>query len=123
ATINVWTVDFLTWLREKDPVAADERYGMMIDTAARNPLADANTVSVLSSYLFTPHQYVTFHGSGTSYSMLGSAPPAEVAPALRLRFFQMASGVLLRADPQAQPDAQRAGMDDQYLIMKLLLPT
>ena len=55
ATINVFTVDFLSWLREKNAVAADQRYATMLDTAARNVLADANTVSLLSSYLFTPH--------------------------------------------------------------------
>jgi hypothetical protein len=123
ANINLWTVDFLTKLREKDSAAADERYRTMIAMAARNPLADANTVSLLSSYLFTPHRYVTFQGSGTSYSMMGSAPPAEVAPALRSRFFQMASSVLLRAEPQTQTDPQRSGMDEQYLTLKLLLPT
>ena len=88
ATINVFTVDFLSWLREKNAVAADERYATMLDTAARNVLSDANTVSLLSSYLFTPHVYVSFHGGGMSYSMMGSGPPPNVAPALRLVFFK-----------------------------------
>ncbi len=89
STINVLTVDFLSWLREKNAAAADERFATMIDTAARNVLSDANTVSLLSSYLFTPHAYVTFNGGGMSYSMMGSGPPpANVPPALRLRFFR-----------------------------------
>jgi hypothetical protein len=123
ATINVLTVDFLSWLREKNAAAADDRYAIMLDSAARNVLSDANTVSLLSSYLFTPHAYVTFNGGGVSYSMMGSGPPpANVPPALRLRFFQMAANVLLRADAPVQQDRQTAGIEDQYLVMKLLLP-
>jgi hypothetical protein len=123
ATINLFTVDFLSWLREKNAAAADERYATMIDTAARNMLSDANTVSLLSSYLFTPHAYVTFNGGGMSYSMMGSGPPpASVPPALRLRFFQMAANVLLRTEAPMQADRQTAGIEDQYLAMKLLLP-
>jgi hypothetical protein len=123
ATISVFTVDFLSWLREKDAVAADQRYATMMDTAARNVLADANTVSLLSSYLFTPHAYVTFNGGGMSYSMMGSGPPpANVPPALQMRFFQMAASILLRAEPQPQQEQQTAGIEDQYLVMKHLLP-
>jgi hypothetical protein len=123
ASINVFTVDFLVWLREKNAVAADERYATMIDTAARNVLSDANTVSLLSSYLFTPHVYVVFHGGGMSYSVMGSGPPpANLPPALQLRFFQMAANVLLRPEAPVQPDQQTAGIDDQYLEMKRLLP-
>ena len=123
ATINVLTVDFLSWLREKDAVAADQRFAVMMNTAARNVLSDANTVSLLSSYLFTPHVYVSFHGGGMSYSMMGSGPPpANVPPALQLRFFQMAANVLLRADAPVQPDQQTATIEDQYLAIKRLLP-
>jgi hypothetical protein len=123
ATVNVLTVDFLSWLREKNAAAADERYAAMIDTAARNVLSDANTVSLLSSYLFTPHAYVTFNGGAMAYSMMGSGPPpANVPPALQLRFFQMAANVLLRTDAPAQSDRQTAGIEDQYLAIKLLLP-
>lgn len=123
ATINVFTVDFLSWLREKNAVAADERYATMMDTAARNVLSDANTVSLLSSYLFTPHVYVSFHGGGISYSMLGSGPPpANISPALQLRFFQTAANVLLRTELQPQPDQQTAGIEDTYLAMKHLMP-
>ena len=123
ANINLFTVDFLSWLREKNAVAADERYATMVDTAARNVLSDANTVSLLSSYLFTPHVYVSFHGGGMSYSMMGSGPPPpNVPPALQLRFFQMATNVLLRPDAPVQQDQQTAGIEDQYLAIKLLLP-
>jgi hypothetical protein len=123
ATIGVFTVDFLSWLREKDAVAADQRYATMMETAARNVLADANTVSLLSSYLFTPHAYVSFRGGGISYSMMGSGPPpANVPPALQMRFFQVAANILLRAEPQPQQEQQTAGIEEQYLVIKHLLP-
>src|SRR5882724_6424014 len=123
ATINAFTVDFLSWLREKNTVAADERYAVMLDTAARNVLSDANTVSLLSSYLFTPHVYVRFHGGGMSYSMMGSGPPpVNVPPTLRSRFFQTAATVLLRTEPQPSPEIQTAGIEDQYLVIKRLSP-
>ncbi len=123
ATINLRTVDFLSWLREKNAAAADGHYAGMLDTAARNALADANTVSLLSSYLFTPHAYVTFHGSGTSYSVTGSGTlPAGVTPELQLVFFQTAANILLRTEAQPQQNQPTAGIEDKYLVMKRLLP-
>jgi hypothetical protein len=123
ATINLMTVDFLSWLRKKNAVAADQRYATMVDIAAGNALSDASTVSLLSSYLFTPHVYVTFQGGGMSYSMMGSDPPlTSVPPALQLRFFQMAANVLLRASPQPQPNQPTGGIEETYLGLKLMIP-
>ena len=122
-TINMFTVDFLSTLREKNAAAADERYATMLDTAARNVLADANTVSVLSSYIFTPHAYVIFPRGGTSYgNMPGDTAPPNVAPELRLAFFQTAQAILLLPEAESQPDQQTAGMDAKYLVMKRLMP-
>lgn len=123
ATINVFTVDFLSWLREKNAVAADERYAVMLDMAARNVLSDANTVSLLSSYVFMPHVYVSFHGGGMAYSVMGSGPPpANVPLTLRSRFFQTAATVLLRPEPQPSQELQTVGIEDQYLVVKRLSP-
>src|SRR5687768_35953 len=66
------TLNFLTHLREKNPTAADARYNAMLASAAANPQSDANTVSLLSSYIFTPHLYVTFSAGGTSTSQMNS---------------------------------------------------
>ena len=77
-TITREGIDFLTFLREKDAVAADRRYAGMVAMAAGNLQSDANTVSLLSSYLFTPHIFVSFTGSGASNTQTSS--PAE-APA------------------------------------------
>src|ERR1700730_6687573 len=54
------TINFLSTLREKDAVAADLRYASMLAKTNGNMEADANTVSLLSSYIFTPHLFVTF---------------------------------------------------------------
>ncbi len=120
STINLSTVDFLSRLREKDPSAADVRFAALIDVAARNVLSDANTVSLLSSYLFTPYEYITFQEGGMSHSVMGrSVPPSNVPSSLQQAFFQMAANVLLRPSPQ---QGQPVGLEGQYFIIKRLIP-
>jgi hypothetical protein len=116
-------IDFLTYLREKNAAAADQRYAAMLSIAAANPQSDANTMSDLSSYLFTPHFYVEFTGEGTR--MNAQAAPGQVPAVtteLRLAFFRAAASVLLR--PLAPPGAEQnsAGHDGHYLVIKRLLP-
>ena len=124
ATITRDGIDFLSYLREKDAVAADQRYAALLANAAGNMQSDANTVSLLSAYLFTPHTFVTFNGGGgasTQSSARTGAPPA-VAPELRAAFFRAASEILLR--PLAPPgqDQTSAGVEGKYLMIKRLLP-
>src|SRR5438045_5587321 len=57
-------LDFLSYLRDKDAAAADQRYTALLSRAAGDLQSDANTVSLLSSYLFTPHTFITFNGAG-----------------------------------------------------------
>lgn len=123
-TVSREALNFLTYLREKNPGAADARYSAMLGSAAMNQQADANTVSLLSSYIFTPHLYVTFTGSGTSTSQSSSEiKPADVTPELRSAFFQAAASILLRPLPQpGQPDQSSSGLDGKYLVIKRLLP-
>ena len=118
------TLNFLVYLREKNPTAADARYNAMLASAATNPQSDANTVSLLSSYIFTPHLYVTFTGSGTSTSQSSSEiKPADVSPELRAAFFQVGAAILLRPLPEpGQPDQSTSGLDGKYLVIKRLLP-
>lgn len=126
ATIS--TVEFLTQLREKNPAAADLRYAAMMANASASAAADANTISLLSSYIFTPHLYVVFNTEGSaSWSMPPAySPPATVDPQLRLAFFQTAAGVLLRPLPApAERDSEdpgRPGIAGAYLVVKRLLP-
>jgi hypothetical protein len=121
--INVQSIEFLTHLRDKDPTAADQRYASMLAKAPTNPESDANTVSLLSSYIFTPHTYVTFQGNGVSSSqMSGASGPANVPAELRAAFFRVAAGILLR--PLAPPgqDQTTLGPDGLYLAIRRLMP-
>jgi len=116
-------IDFLTYLREKNAAAADQRYAAMLSIAAADPQTDANTVSDLSSYLFTPHFFVEFTSEGTR--MNAQAAPGQVPAVtaeLRLAFFRAAASVLLR--PLAPPGQEQnsAGHDGHYLVIKRLLP-
>jgi hypothetical protein len=68
--MSAGSIDFLSDLREKNPTAADSSYAALLASSANNPHSDANTVSLLSSYIFTPHLYVTFSSAGASNSPL-----------------------------------------------------
>src|SRR5207237_4376942 len=110
-------------LREKDPAAADRRYATMLASTDGNLSADANTISLLSSYIFTPHLYVIFNTQGAaSYSSMTSSSPAGVGPQLRLAFFQTAVGVLLRPERAPEQDESTAGIAGTYMVVKRLMP-
>src|SRR6059058_4211314 len=116
-------VDFLSFLREKDGAAADHRYAALLAMATNNLQSDANTVSLLGSYIFTPHTFVTFDNNGSSVSSSGrnNGPPA-IPPTLRNAFFNTAAEILLR--PMAPPgqDQSTSGVQGKYLMLKRLLP-
>jgi hypothetical protein len=120
--ISVATIDFLSYLREKDQAAADQRYAAMLGIAAASPQTDANSISLLSSYIFTPHVFIAFVGTGTYTTASGGAAPADVSPELRLGFFRAAAAVLLRPLPPPGQDQTSSGTDGQYLVIKRLLP-
>lgn len=116
-------VNFLSYLRDKDPVAADQRYAALLRMAAGNYQSDANTISLLSSYLFTPHMFVNFSAGGAStMSTASPTSPPSVAPDLRMAFFRAASDVLLRPLPAPGQDQTSAGPEGKYLMIKRLLP-
>ena len=118
------TIDFLSDLREKNPTAADSAYTALLTNSASDPQSDANTVSLLGSYIFTPHMYMTFSGVAASTSQRGpTIAPAIVTPELRATFFQSAANILLRPLPSpGQPDQSSTGLDGKYLIIRRLLP-
>lgn len=122
--VTMQSIDFLSNVREKNADAADKRYAAVLASAANNPQADANTVSLLASYIFTPHLMVTFSTGGSSSSQSASTiTPAAVSPELRNMFYQVGGGILLRPLPgPGQPDQTTAGVDGKYLIIKRLLP-
>ena len=123
ATVSKQSLSFLADLREKDPATADKRYAALLAASMNNPQADANTASLLSSYIFTPRLFVVFVGSGASMSSsTATNTPADVAPELRNAFFQTAGAILLRPMPPPGQDQSPAGIDGKYLVIKRLLP-
>lgn len=123
--ITMQTINFLSDVRDKNADAADKRYAALLNSAANNPQADANTVSLLSSYIFTPRMLVMFTRGGGSSSSQNSLTitPAAVSPELRNAFYQTGGSILLRPLPgPGQPDQTSAGVDGKYLVIKRLLP-
>ena len=121
--VSTQSINFLSNLRARDPSAADARYAPLLASSANNAQADANTVSMLASYIFTPGTYVIFTRTGTSTSQMSSnTTPAPVTPELRLAFFQAASAILLRPLPPPGQDAGPAGVDGKFLVIRRVLP-
>jgi hypothetical protein len=122
--VNPDVIFFLSALREKNSQLADSAYTALLARAARDSNSDANTVSGLSSYLFTPFLYVTFEpGGGANQSrQRGPTPAPEVDPALRNNFLKVAFQILMQ--PLAAPDQDRttSGQTGKYLMIKRLLP-
>lgn len=123
-SVTISTVEFLTLLREKNPAAADQRYAAMLANASGNVRADANTISLLSSYIFTPHLYVIFNTEGSaSYGLPASMfPQASVGAQVRLAFFQTATAVLLRPQPPPEQDHSSSGVAGTYMVVRRLIP-
>jgi hypothetical protein len=123
SVISMYTIDFLSHLRDKDPAAADQRYAAMLANAGADTNSDANTVSLLSSYLFSPHLFIAFVRTGTyTNSMGGNTTPPMVAPELRAAFFRVAASILLRPPAPPGQDQTSLSPDGQYLVIKRLLP-
>lgn len=115
---------FLTYLRAKSPVAADERYAAMIAIASADATVDANGVSLLSSYIFTPFVFVRFSQDGdTNRTQYNSpTPQPDVAPELRLSFLRFAEQVFLRPLPPPEQDHTTSGRVGKYLVMANMIP-
>jgi hypothetical protein len=121
--VSIESINFLSDLREKNVAAADERYVALLSASAGNPQADANTVSLLSSYLFTPHLFMMFTKNGVNSSQMAQKTgPIDAPPQLRNAFFQSAASILLRPLPPAGQDQTTSGVEGKYLVIKRLLP-
>jgi hypothetical protein len=119
--VNMHTIGFLSELRVKNVDAADRVFATFLGRAEADPASDANTVSGLSSYVFTPGMYVTFDGDGgTRWTQPDgpSVPPVNFPPALRDRFFQTAASILLRPVPASDTGARTTKSN----VVKRLLP-
>lgn len=123
-TVTMEGLNFLSFLRAKDPSAADQRYARMLAAAGADMQSDANTVSLLSSYLFTPHMFVTFlrEGGQNSSQMNQRTPPPEVAPELRASYLRIAAQILLRPLPPPEQDRSSSGIQGKLLVIRRMLP-
>lgn len=123
-SVTMEGLNFLSFLRDKNPSAADQRYARMLATAETDLQADANTISLLSSYLFTPHFFITIEPSGgQQWSQMTERTPApEVTPELRNAFFRTAAQVLLRPSPAREQDRSTSGLQGKYVLIKRLMP-
>ena len=119
--VSMHTIDFLSELRKKNAAAADGVFLTLLNRAEADPASDANTVSGLSSYVFTPGLYVTFSAEGgTRWTQPDEppVPPSDFAPPLRGKFFQVAASILLRPLPPSDIAARTIKSN----VIKRLLP-
>lgn len=119
--INSQAIQFLVSLREKDASAADRRFASLLRIAGADPASDANTVSLLTSYAFTPSIYLVVSRSGipSSNSYPERAAP-ELQQQLRITFFEVAAAILMR--PLSQIDQSSAGRAGTHFMTMRLLP-
>lgn len=122
--VNEKSIGFLSALRRKNPEAGDQRFAFLLARAEVDPSSDANTVSGLSSYAFTPGFYVTFNAEGSARWTPTDEPtaPPNLPVALRNRFFQAAASILLRPLPSPDQDFTSSGRTGKYMVVKRLLP-
>lgn len=121
--VNTFGMNILDMLHDKSPAAADQRYLALLGRAISDPVSDANTISLLSSYLFTPYLYITVRPDGNSHTRRRSdknGPREDVSPALVGAFFRTAATVLL--GPVAEPDLSSSGKLGSFVVIARLLP-
>jgi hypothetical protein len=114
-------VVFLSTLRQNNAAVADRLFAALLARTADDPLADANTVSLISSYAFTPFVFVTVTRAGRAFGG-DPAPAPDLSPELRAAFFRTAAHVLLRPSPPPDQDRTSAGRAGTYLVITRLLP-
>ena len=120
--VNQNSIYFLSALRPKSPAAADERFAFLLMNAEADPASDANTVSGLSCYVFTPGFYITYSADGPSFGSRGALPPPDLPAGLRLKFFQVSASILGRPAPPPDQDYTTSGRAGKYMVIKRLLP-
>lgn len=122
--VNQKSISFLSKLRLKKPDVADRQFMLLLNRAEADPTADANIVSGLSSYAFTPGLYLTFAANGGVLwtPVLESTAAPELPLQVRNKFFQVAAAILLRPSPPPDQDRTSAGLAGRYIVMKRLLP-
>src|ERR1051326_2231898 len=114
---------FLVLLRQKAPPRADQMFRSLLESTANNPAADATSISLLSSYVFTPSTLVTVTRSGLLMNPWNdSISPPDLPPNLKALFFTVAAQVLLLPPSRQDLEATSAGLNGTYFTIKRLLP-
>jgi hypothetical protein len=122
--VNQDTIGFLSKLRPKRPEVADQRFTILMAQAEIDPASDANTVSLLSSYVFTPGYYIIYNSDGTSVWGFDEAKVTapNIPPQIRAAFFKTAATILLRPLPPPEQDTTTSGRLGKYAMIRRLLP-
>jgi hypothetical protein len=119
--LNENLILFLSSLRDRDPNTADKLFADLLRSSRQDPDADANTVSLLSSYAFTPSVFIKVSKSGyPSGFTYEPKPQPNLSEALRRQFFNVSTPILLR--PFAELDQTSAGRLGTLYISRRLLP-
>ncbi|HLL73648.1 MAG TPA: hypothetical protein VK421_00005, partial [Pyrinomonadaceae bacterium] len=123
-SVNTASVEFLVNLREKNAGTADRLFLSLLGAAANDPATNANAALILSSYVLTPHMYMTIGARGPSVSMRRReiTPPEGMPPAVRAAFAQFASSVLLRPLPPPDQDPNGINRVSTYFVAGRLMP-
>ena len=123
--VNTYGMLFLNTLREKDKASADRLFASLLAQAVTDYSADANSVSLLGSYVFTPFLYVTVRPDGASHTRRrreNNSPPEDMTPALRNNFLTTAAQIFLRPLPPMDQDRSSSGRTGAYVVLTRLLP-
>jgi hypothetical protein len=123
--VNTFGMLFLNTLRERDKATADRLFGSLLAQAVTDSSADANSVSLLASYVFTPFLYVTVRPDGASHTRRrreNNLPPEDITPGLRNNFLNTAAYILLRPVPPPDQDRTSSGRVGAYVVVTRLLP-
>lgn len=121
--VSTDAIGFLTTLREKSPAAADLRYFQLLARSAVDPVSDATSVSLLSSYVFSPNTIVMMTQNGMMTMRSDRQSDASQIPdTLKSDFLQVAAQILLRPLPLLAQDQTSAGRSGLYFTITRLLP-
>lgn len=123
--VNTFGMAFLNSLRERDKATADRLFGSLLAQSATDSSADANSVSLLGSYVFTPYLYVTVQPDGRSHTRRrreNNSPPEDMPAALRNNFLNTAAQIFLRPLPPPDQDRSSSGRTGAYVVLTRLLP-
>jgi len=112
---------FLYKLRQRNSSAADQRFSAQLMRSAVDPLADANSISLLSTYAFTPLVFATVTRNGRAFGG-DPGPIPELSRDLHAAFFKVAAQVLLRPLTAREQDQTSAGREGRYFVIARLLP-